>query len=613
MLTHRSWLTSSLFCLSLILLAQPSVAAPEAATGPIVEVTLYRGQAQVTRQIKLDGAVGPRELVVSDLPARVAGESLFAEGSAGTEVRAVRYRQRAVGQEPLEQVRKLDAQLQELADRLALNQERRQLVGKSEAFLNGLDGFVVPTSKIELAQGVLNAETLKAITEYSMSKRSELVETGQRLRIEERELNEQIALLRRQRTELTAGSSNVIHEAVVFVEKTAAGPQTLRLSYLVNACGWSPAYNFRGNTQAGHVVLEYDAVIQQMSGEDWNNVKLSLSTATPALSAAVPGLSAFHVALAAPQPPQPSGPKSEEEKVSRYKQLIGGQRLAISANANAVDNEGFNRANWDVNKFGNDMQLLELTVAKDALHSIRQSGAETAGPSLSYELANPVSLASRSDQQMVRIIRTQVDSTFYYVATPVLSPHVYREAELVNATQRDLLGGQAGVYLDGRFVGRMELPTVARGQTFVIGFGADPQLRTSRELVERDQSTQGGNQIMSATYRLTVENFKDQAAAVRVKDRMPYAGMTNEVRVTTGKMSDPLSADALYVRLEKPKNILRWDLEVAANASGDKARSVEYSYQLEFDRNKSLGAPSESNAPAMREEFEALQQQRNTY
>jgi uncharacterized protein (TIGR02231 family) len=202
-----------------------------------------------------------------------------------------------------------------------------------------------------------------------------------------------------------------------------------------------------------------------------------------------------------------------------------------------------------------------------------------------------------------------VASEFYFVAAPALSPQVFREAELRNTTEEDLLGGQASVYLDGRFVGRTELPTVARRQTFVVGFGADPQLRAARELIDRSSRIHGGNEVITARHRLSIENYKDHPAQVRLRGRIPYAGMGNQVRVTLGDMTDKLSDDALYERLEKPKGILRWDLEVAADASGEDARLVEFEYQVEFDRNLSLRSPGADADPAAQREFEQMRNQ----
>ena len=83
-------------------------AAPQTTAGRVTDVTLYRNQALVTRNVDVKGAMGSVEVVVTDLPENISSDSLFAEGGDTVEVRAVRYRSRAVGEEPREEVRQLD-------------------------------------------------------------------------------------------------------------------------------------------------------------------------------------------------------------------------------------------------------------------------------------------------------------------------------------------------------------------------------------------------------------------------------------------------------------------------------------------------------------------------
>jgi hypothetical protein len=176
------------------------------------------------------------------------------------------------------------------------------------------------------------------------------------------------------------------------------------------------------------------------------------------------------------------------------------------------------------------------------------------------------------------------------------------------------------VYLDGRFVGHSEIPTVARGQTFVVGFGADPQLRARRELAGRTENIQGGNRELSFKYRLVLENYKDQPATVRLFDRLPYSDRPNDVRIKLGELKDPLSKDELYVRTERPKGILRWEIEVPASATGEKVRIVDYGFTLDFDRNFALRIPGSGAQPAAaapaqekaQQEFEMQQRARLT-
>ena len=90
------------------LFAASAFAAPTVVTGKVSHVTLYRGQALVTRTLPIEGEQGNLEVIVTDLPEQILPGSTFAEGDEGIEVRAVQYRNRAVGEEPREEVRALD-------------------------------------------------------------------------------------------------------------------------------------------------------------------------------------------------------------------------------------------------------------------------------------------------------------------------------------------------------------------------------------------------------------------------------------------------------------------------------------------------------------------------
>jgi len=576
--------------------------------GRVETVTLYRGQALVTRAVPVEAPAGRVELVVADLPQRVVPDSLFAEGGAGIEVRAVRFRTRAVGEEPREEVRKLDLRIEEVQSKIAHNKKMQQVVAQRVAFLEKLDGFTAPTAKAELTKGVLNFETLEKLAFFSFKQRQAVADDSLKLEGEACDLAKQLSLLQRQRSNLTRGASRTVREAVLFLEKRGAAKAGVKLSYLVSQAGWSPAYNFRAGGAGKEFRIEYNATIQQMSGEDWNTVALTLSTASPVLSAEGPGLAPFRVVLS--KTPG-KAPRSQRELAVRFRSIRGRLRLAHGRQQAAAQLRDSRDFNWKMNTAANDMQCLELTAGRDALELIqREPAADAEGPSVSYRLAAPVSLASRSDQQMLRVTDMKLASRFYHVASPVLTSYVYRQAELKNTDAEVLLGGAVSVYLDGRFVGRGEIPTVAKGQTFVMGFGADPQLRARRELVHKSEAVRGGNREVTLKYRLTLENYKGAAASVRLFDRIPIAERRADIRVTLGEMTDKLSEDKLYLRLERPKGILRWDIEVPARAAGETARIAQYGYTLEFERSLHLKAPVEGKLKEWQEEFEQMQELR---
>ncbi|NQT41444.1 MAG: mucoidy inhibitor MuiA family protein [Planctomycetes bacterium] len=594
--------------LLLAVLVLPGVVAaqPQASPGKVTEVTLYRGQAMVTRAIPVKAPQGSVEIVVGDLPEQVVTGSLFAEGSEGVEVRAVRFRTRAVGEEPRDEVRALDEEIKKINHELKSAAKMQELLTKRSAYLDSLEGFVAPTAKIELSQGVLDAEALQAITTFSFGERQKIATEQLELEVSVEKTNEQLSLATRKRAELTGGASQTVREAVVFVEKRNADEGTIRLKYLVESCGWSPTYTFRAAADQEEIRVECNALIQQMTGEDWSGVALTLSTASPALSATGPGLAPFPVSLT----PDGDGEKANQADLAQQLQAIRGkQKTAIMLFNNSRDVTGNLGLNWDANAAANEFQYLELTNPKDTLSALQLDNTGAEGPSLSYRLEGGVSLASRSDQQMVRILQTSLASNFYHVATPVLTSYVYREAELKNTSAEDLLAGPVNVYLDGSFVGQAEVPTVARGQTFVVGLGADPQVRSRRELANKTDSVQGGNRELGFEYRLLIENYKEEPVAIRLFDRLPHTDRTGDVRVDLSPLEVALSTDELYVRRERSKGILRWDVTVPAGATGKDAHTVEYDYKVDFDRNFKLGALVK-NVSEQQIEFEQLQRAR---
>ncbi|MFC1705879.1 mucoidy inhibitor MuiA family protein, partial [Planctomycetota bacterium] len=603
----------AVLCLSILLGAGAAAGAePVTAKGKIKQVTLYRSEALVTKTIVVDTAVGQVELRIEGLPPQVVGDSLFAEAATGIEVRAVRFRTRAVEAEPDEKIHALDQELEGIHDKLTANAEQVKLVIHRIAYLNSLELFVAPTASVELSKGVLDAATLEKITRFNFEQRAQAAEENLKLTREKRELEKRRAFLRAQRAELTRSSTRTVREALLFLEKREPGSQVVNLSYLVRNAGWSPSYNFRAG-ENGAVRVEANAIIQQMTGEDWNGVELVLSTASPGLSAEGPGLAPFHLTLGSPnrQMANREGQVGVGDFISQMSTAQNKMQVARAqqrASQSLRDNRGFN---WEMNEAGNAIFGLELTVAADALSTLElERPIAMEEPSIEYRLKNPVSLASRSDQQLIRFDVLDLSARVYHVAAPMLTSYIYREAELTNTGSEALLAGPVSVYLDGRFVGRGEIPTVARGQSFVMGFGADSQLRARRELVAKTERVQGGNREVGFRYRIVLESYKDGKTPVRVVDRIPLPRNPDDVRVTLSELADPLSDDKVYLRVERPKGILRWEIEVPGHAAGDTARIVEYDYTMEFDKNRGVTTPTAAAVEGQqeyRQEFERMQ------
>jgi hypothetical protein len=617
----------AVFVVCLLAITPLAAAEPIKTEGRVTDVTVYQGQALVTREIELESVDGLVEVVVSSLPESVITGSLFAEPTGDVQVRSVRYRERPIEADVRQEVRELDEQIQAVSDKIAAVIEQRTLLNERKAYLDKLKDFTANTSNQELKSGVLNAETLKSLTEFMFAERDSIGERELELAKEERAHNKEMELLKRKRQTIAEGSARTVREAVVFINATEAGAATLRLSYLVGNASWTPSYNLRATEARDEITVEYNASIQQMSGEDWSDVHMVLSTATPSLVAKAPTLEALTIKLG--QPVRDQEPMLAAQNYSRMKQEIdqlskarGNAAMASGQMANAPASEsafageeivgrrgggmggyGGGVGGWDfsgqtastdagLNSYACQLQLMDLNNEMSTLRLEDQSIKQAEGVSVSYKLANSTSLPSRSDRQLIQIASVPLKGEFYRLATPVLTSFVYEEAKLTNTSDEVFLAGPVATFLGGQFVGRGEMPTVAVGESFTVGLGIDSSLRAERKLLKKDERIQGGNRVVDFIYELKLENFGDKPAKVRLLDRMPTVG-ENDIKVTLVKSDQELSDDESYQMNQRKDGILRWDIEVPAQAIGPKQKVLKYTMQIEYDKQLSIeGMPA---------------------
>jgi uncharacterized protein (TIGR02231 family) len=215
--------------------------------------------------------------------------------------------------------------------------------------------------------------------------------------------------------------------------------------------------------------------------------------------------------------------------------------------------------------------------------------AKNEGPSVTYHLNARLTVPSRHDEQVIEVARVEMTPEYYYKAVPVLTPHVYRQADLTNKSKYVLLPGEATMYNSSDFVGRMNLPLVAIGETFTVGFGAEPQLQVQRQMLDKSRTMQGGNQILKFEYRILVSSFKPEKVKVQLWDRLPMA--ENEtMNVTLVKSAPEVCKEGLYQREDRPHNLLRWDLDVEPDMNGERATAVNYEFKLELDKQMHIGS-----------------------
>ena len=567
------------------------------APSKIATVTIYQNAALVTREVTLPEAAGQMEVVVSPLPSATMQSSLYAEGSEAVRVLSARYRTRAIAEDNREEVRKLETEIKALQRTLVELEADMKGVALNMGFNAKLEAFTAATMSTLTEKGLLDSDKTILLANHIRDSRAKLIKDEVKLKQTIETDQQRIAFLTRQLQEKSGGVSRTERDAVIVVDKKA-GVSTIKLNYLVSSATWKPQYKLRAATKANDpVTVEYLASVTQQTGEDWPAINLVLSTAQPLLNAAPPDLKSLEVSVGVPGQPglaihasetkgefKPSG-KALEDLDNRSKSL----RQQSQFN---YDTKNPQFAAQQQNDAAALEQFRDLLVTKD---DMAKSGGLNDnllgdGPSVTYRLKTKLTLPSRSDDQTLEIAKLDLAPKFYYKAVPLLTTHVYRLADLTNSTDMILLPGESSMYLDSDFVGTTKMPFVAVGKPFTVGFGVDPQLQVIRKLMDKTRTTQGGNQLLTFKYKILLSSYKTTPVDVQVWDRMPHAEAMQTIGTTFIMGATKLSEEPLYVRDEKPKNLLRWDVKVEPKQNGEKALAIDYDYKMELDKTVTIGS-----------------------
>ncbi len=537
--------------------------------GRVTAVTVYRDQARVMREIDIPASDQPQKIRIPGLPPQLIEQSSFTESNEGAQVVSLQVflQSRKQGKDADEAAR---AALQELREAERAAEHQLPVIEQDMLTLERLVRFSADKVQQNLDRATLDVQSVTALADFTMERRRKLAQELYKQQSQIESLKRQIA--KKLEEPQNASVAEPHYEAIMTVQSKSGG--TVRLFYDVSEVYWNPRYKIKGKQDAApEVTIQMEAVIVQRSGESWNDVSLTLATSTPQTQAAGPSLIPLRISTA---------PLNVQTGTTG---ALG--QFETAAQSHLLRDEQ-NARNLQLNLRAGERQISEITTTAEVQRTVASdSNSNTFDET--YTIEKNVSLDSHTQPQSVTILSTNLEGKLDHLVTPLLSSFAFREATMVNASGKSLIAGPADVYLDSKFVGRVDLPPTAEGQTLTVGFGSDRQVRTRRELLSRHEVITGGNRKSDLQYRLVISNYHRQPIEVRLLDRIPLASKDNTINITlSSEELKRLSPDPLYQRIQKPTGILRWDLTVPASRFGSSAYDYEYGYSVEHDREQTL-------------------------
>jgi uncharacterized protein (TIGR02231 family) len=533
--------------------------------GTITAVTLYPDRAAVTRTLRMDLKQGLWTLRIADLPRSVLPSSLQAKVSPaaggapkllGVEFESavrVDFASSPEGAALAEKVRGLQRDLERLGQERALLERHGKLVDEIGVRPTAAEG----TGAVEPIDVAAVERQLAAVR----AEKERILAATRRMDERKESLGRELAVAERQLAS-RGGADRTERAALVMLAVPQACSAEVSLTYLVRDASWGPSYAVRSSADRSSVAVEYDAMVLQRTGEDWKDVRLSLSTAEPTRASSPPPVEPWFVDVFVPAPPIAGRAGGFTAEVA--------PSAAPMAVADAAPGAPAEKA--DVNEMAKSLEALAAGAA-----------VNEGGVAVTFELPRPVTLPSEATRrQRTRIGRFEPTTKFAYVAAPVVSESVFLRGTLTNTSPFQLLPGTAQVFMGGEFIGETELPPVAPNSEFRAYFGPDRAVRARREVVSRMTGSSGlfgGSTVTTWNDRITIDNGTGRAIDVEVYDRRP-ASRNERIESRLASTAPALSADKAYVDTRMPQGILRWDLKVPATARDANAAKVEWTVEL---------------------------------
>lgn len=506
-------------------------------------VTVYPEYVRINRRGSIKLNKGTHTLEINKLPLSMNPDSLRASiyGAANPRLLSAQVKRSLYPDLPSDPARKLEVEIENMQDELKRLDIKIELVKQNRMILDKL-ADQVDTYATALAAGERTVEQQLDYFGKLRKQAEKLDDETFSLQIKQRQINQQLDKSSKQLEQYKNTRPHECYTAVIDVEVFLDSEMTIEASYVVGNAGWKPIYDLRLLEKSGIPILEvsYLADVTQNTGETWDGVALTLSTARPALTSSLPELEPWYI-----NPPEPIYPIASLG--------LGPQALSTDLAKEPLPAIMFN-------------PRLQKGEKPDEMAAL----VATVGTSISYIIPDAVNIPPDGIPHKVTVARFSLTPEVDYVSTPKLANAVYRRAQVENKSPYTLLPGEGNILINDEYVGTTQLELTVPEARIELYLGNDNRLKVERELKRRDIDKRmiGGKTHLAYGYEINIESMLPSRTNLTLYDQIPvprYADIKVKLESADPKPTDQSGLNQLIWTLSidpKEKRTIRFDFSV---------------------------------------------------
>lgn len=534
-----------LFLFSFSLIGIQAAEKETTVKSKIKNVTVFLSGAQIYREADITLNAGNNLLRFEGLGQNIDGNSIQVGGNKDFTIVSVNH-----SRNYMKDV-KISPKLKVIKDSLSDVEFKLELRRRFLSVYQEEKNLLLANKSVGGSQTGVDVEDLIEVADLYRTRLKEIEMKMLDISEEERAFRKTANRLKKQLNQLNARANRSTTDIVVRIASKVKMNARITLNYVLSDAGWAPIYDIRSKGVSDPVNLVYKGNVWQRTGNDWDNVNITLSTGNPSVSNSAPKVYPWVLSFGNPN----SGYYASGKK--------GGAPGAVMRNSKA--------------EYGGDYET-EKSMDEGAYNlpaAPPPVAVNNSGVSTEFKINIPYSILSDGQYNAVEIQSHTLPATYQYYAAPKYDKDAFLIAKVTDWDQYNLLSGSANIYYEGTFVGSSFLDASITKDTMQLSLGRDKGVVVERKKIKDfgQNAVIGSSRKTTLGLEITVRNSKNKSISILIHDQIPIS-KTKEIEVSVMEKSD--------AQYNENTGALKWQMDLQSG----QANAVQFKYQVKYPKSK---------------------------
>lgn len=611
--------------------AHPSTKTIDDIASKIHKAIVFSQGAQVFRTATVDVPAGVSELRFVNISPSINKNSIQCKAPEGINILSLRHRIDVLNKEKKStEIISTENEIEKLSGNLQKLQALSKVLDDEEALLKA-------NMKVGGSQTGIDASELQEVAKIYRDRMKAI-------RLEKLDFSNQMIDINREIAELqlillawnASNQEKSFTEIMVKIDSEFGTRKTFELSYVIAQAAWVADYDVRVKNAQSPILLNYKAKVKQNSGEDWENVKLILSTGEPYRTGDSPKMEPWYLGFNQRQYSLNfEMNKNQFNKVGQYdptirsisgvvtdsngEPLIGANiHISGSSLGTVTDFDGryqlnipANYKNIEISYIGFSSQILPIysrqinVVLPDGMQldevvvmgyssrsKMRQKRFQTKDDkeaivpaistvekttSVEFEIKEPYTIKKDGKAYTVRLDDYELKADYEYYCAPKLDPAVFLTANIHDADQYHLLSGNLNLFYEGTYLGKSYLDANQIKDTMSLSLGRDRNIVVKREknMEFNKRKFFGTKRTDTRAWDIQIKNKKSIPIHLIIEDQYPIS-KEEQIQVDLLEYAGAM--------LDEESHILKWEMDLAAHEEAE----IAFKYSVKYPKIKTV-------------------------